>query len=71
MAVKRKNVSVKSGKVRVARNQQEDRPGLTKVRAFSCQRALSARVDKYCKKHGTTFSSIMVRSLEGFLSRNN
>lgn len=70
MAVKRKTVTVKGGKTRVVLNQQENRPGLTKIRAFSCLRALSQRADRYCKKSGTKFSPIMAQALEEFLERN-
>ena len=64
---------VKGGKHRDfkrVRNEQADRPGRTKIRAFSCDRNLSLRVDEFCAENKFKFSPIVVRAIEEFLERN-
>ena len=65
--------TVKGGKYRPfkkVKNAQADRPGNTKIRAFSCSRALSDRADKFCAANEMKFSPIMAFALDEFLERN-
>lgn len=64
---------VKGGKHRdfkKGKNDQADRPGRTKIRAFSCDRTLSRRVDDFCETNDLKFSPIVAKAIDEFLERN-
>lgn len=64
---------IKGGKHRSfkkLKNDQADRPGTTKVRAFSITRVLSRRVDEFCEENGEKFSPVVALAIDEFLERN-
>lgn len=72
-AKKRPPRTVKGGKhreFRRDRNAQADRPGRTKIRAFSLDRELSARIDEFCTANELKFSPIVAKAIDQFLERN-